>query len=125
MKQSKGLEKRALKAGKRAASRKGGQLSHEELLGIKIQIIPAWGRLFLFVTGVVLLVAGVCAWPYGNGLVRALEGISGVILISGGIFGLKKTLATVVDHIDLAHGADLLEPVAEGVGTAIGAVLDV
>lgn len=124
MKPKKGLQRRALKAGLRATNRKGDALTRDELLGIKIQMIPAWGRILLFVSGCLLLVCGCLGWPWDHGVVQALEVICGLLLIGGGIFGFKKTLSTVADAIDLAHGVDILGVVAEGVGDALGAVLD-
>ena len=125
MKATKGLQKRATKAGIRAVKRNGGALSKDELLKTKVQIVPAWGRVTMLLVGGVMLGCGISAWPSDNGAIQVLLVVVGFVLLFGGVFGLKQTLSKIVDAVDVGSGGVvLLELVVEGVGGVIGAVFD-
>ena len=119
------IERRAIKTGLRTAKRQGRALSDQEVRNLKVQLISPWVRIGIVVTGIALLVAGVSGYPIENQAVQIAEGIVGVLMIIGGLFGVRRTLSRIVDNIEGGDAADIMGVVIEGIGAAIGSVLDV
>lgn len=111
------FEKRAVKAGVRAAKRRHHMLSEEELRALKVQVMPALLRVIMVVVGVSALIAAYCGWPWEEGEGRLWEGLSGAAFTSFGIFGIRRTVGGV---IDAAGSVDWLGGILEGIADAIG-----
>jgi hypothetical protein len=99
------LEKRAVKAGVKASKKRHHLITEEELLSLRVQVMPVLPRILLMLTGGSLLVAAYLAWPSGSDAIRVLETIFGVLTLFFGVFGIRRTLSTLLDtavsNIDL------------------------
>lgn len=110
------LEKRAIKAGIRASKRRHHVVSKEELLKLKIQTLPDTLRGLLMIGGVVMIILAGAGWPFPNH--QVLLGLGGVASLICGIFGIRRSLETVLDS---AEGAGTL---LEGILSVIGSAVD-
>ena len=119
------INKRAVKAGRRLATKCDGKISQDDLLGMKIQTMPLWSRLILLSSGSLGCLFGFTGWPVEHVLAQIVAVLLGLFLISWGIFGAKKTLSNVMDGLDAATSSDLLEGIVDGVGSAITSVIDI
>ena len=119
------IEQRAIKTGLRRAKRKGRALSDQEVRDLKVQLVPPWARIGIVVAGIALLIAGISGYPIEHPAAQIAEGIVGVLMIVGGLFGVRRTLSRIVDNIEVGDAADIVGVVIEGIGAAIGSVLDV
>jgi hypothetical protein len=110
------------KAGARASLRQGHLISREELLDLRIQIIPLSFRIL---SGVLAAVsAWACHFYYaaGSGGAAFGFGLLAFLLLLFAIFGFKKTLANLLDGLDAAQ---LVEAALEGIGHLVGSILDI
>ncbi len=110
------IERRALKAGIRASKRRHHVVSLEELLALKIQIVPASVRIFAVLAGAGLIAGAWFEWPSARNLVCGLEAVAGIFTALFGIFGVRRTLSGLLD------GAG--EVVVEILGEIAGALFD-
>ncbi len=91
------LQRRAIKTGVRTSRKVHHTLSREEILALRIQIIPLWPRLLLGLAAIVLLIFGGSGWPSPSDFVQGIEVIAGVFLGLFAIFGVKKTVSNVFE----------------------------
>lgn len=104
---------RAEKAGLKLAKKEGRLPVRDELLNLRIQILPAAFRWLLFLISVA---CGIAAWIVGSiGL-----GLASLLFLFFAIFGVRRTLETVADHASY----DVIEVVLGYVGETIGSALD-
>jgi hypothetical protein len=113
------LKMRAIKAGIRASKRRHHVVSKEELLGLKIQVLPATLRGFLIIAGVAMIALAVIGWPFPADPHQVLMGIGGGVLLIFGIFGIRRTLENVVDSAVGEGIGALLEGILSGIGSAV------
>ena len=108
------------KAGLRKARREGHMLSREELLSVKVQLLPDYARWLLFAGSVI---SGVATWAclsadaYTAGSILA---VLSVCLLLFSIFGFKRTLETVADNLSY----ELVDLALESIGSVIGSAID-
>ena len=110
------IEKRAVKAGLKASKKRHHLLTEEELLSLRVQVMPAFPRIMLGLTGIALLIASWLAWPSGSDAIRSLEAIFGFLTLFFGAFGIRRTLSKLLDVTD---AADFASSVLELIGNAI------
>jgi hypothetical protein len=113
------LKKNGLKAGIRTSKREGHVLTREELLEMKIQMMPSFLR---WITGS----AGVAGMGYAIfvGEFSVLWFLLGLLFLVLGIFGYRKTLSTVIDNIGEVSGEVVVRLILEGMVAAVGSVFD-
>ncbi|WAC20263.1 hypothetical protein OVA24_02570 [Luteolibacter sp. SL250] len=99
------IRRRAVKA----AIRKSGKLHHslrrEEILSLKVQVLPASPRIAMGVAAVLLLVSAGTGWPFEEDWIRLVEIITGGFLIVFSLLGMRRTLSGMADHLstDIVH----------------------
>jgi hypothetical protein len=113
------IEKRAVKAGVKASKRRHHLVSEEELLSLRVQIMPAVLRLVLGLLGIALLSASWFAWPSDSNIIQGLEAFIGVFALLFGMFGVRRTLSNVLDSFE---SVDLVEGILEVIGNAVSSV---
>src|SRR5215217_377215 len=94
------IQKRAVKAGVKASKKRHHLVTEEELLALKVQVLPALPRILLAFGGLLLITACCISWPVADISIRILEGISGFLLLLFGIFGVRRTLGQLLDAYD-------------------------
>ena len=104
----------AVKAGTQACKKNGGNLSEEQLLNLKVQVMPDLVRWILFLGGVALIVFACIAWPSSNVITQIVGGCCGLLFILFSIIGIKRTLS-VLDNLGVV--GDLLGTVVDGIGS--------
>jgi uncharacterized membrane protein len=92
------LEKRAVKAGVKAAVKLERPLTKDELMELRVQSLSNGLRVFLVLTGTALIASAWFAWPYPNGAVRGVEIIVGIITFLFGLFGIRRTLSNLFEN---------------------------
>jgi hypothetical protein len=108
------IQRRALKAGVKASKKRHHLVSSEELLSLRVQTMPALLRVLLVVSGILFIVLAWHGWPPGSNALQGLEVIGGIFSILFGAFGIRRTLAHVLDSVNALDLADVvLELVAE------------
>ncbi len=105
----------AAAAARRRARKAGRALSRQELLRLKLQLVPAPLRLLLGITGTTAVICGATGWPWDAEAVRAAEIIAGILLIVFGIYGIRRTLSRIADG--MSH--ELLEAVIDRITDSI------
>lgn len=110
------LEKRAVKSGVKASKKRHHLVSEEELLALRIQVMPWAWRAFLVLLGIALIAACWFAWPSDSWTVRSIEAFTGVLALLFGAFGIRRTLSNIFDYTSSAEGVGaILELVADAV----------
>lgn len=113
------LQKRAIRAGVKKARKEGHALDEREVLGLKVQVISAWWRWLLGLTGMFLILSGAFEWLTTNNLVQGLEIMGGILLVFFGIVGVRRTLSEIADAaVDTGIG-DLIEGIISAIGDAV------
>lgn len=107
------LRKRAVKAGVKASKKLHHPVTEQELLSLRIQVMPALLRWAMILAGILLIVAAWMNWPSDSGLIQSIEAVAGIFLIAFGSFGIRRT----IDH--LANSPDFVETLVELVGEAV------
>lgn len=118
------LLRRVEKAGVRASLRAGHVVSREELLNLRIQIIPLTLRI---ATGVVAAVSAIFSYLHFS----AGEFDSGSSLAALAIlltlftaFGVRRTLSAILENDSGADSVEFLKAAVEGIGALVGSVFD-
>ena len=110
---------KATKVGLKTARREGHVPSKDELLELKIQVLPAYGR-WLLVLGALL--AGVASWLCWNDdhpVTASVLAVVSVLLLVFAIFGVRRTLGELANHAAF----DLPEIVIKALIDAVGDVI--
>lgn len=110
------IQKRAVKAGVKASKKRHHLVTREELLALKVQVLPTLPRILMGVTGLLLITFCCTSWPSDGISIRVLEGVSGGILLLFGTFGIRRTLGQVLDSCD---AVDLVGSIIETVADAV------
>jgi hypothetical protein len=108
------------KAGLRKARREGHMLSREELLSVKVQLLPDYTRWLLFGGSVI---AGLTSWwclASDSNVAGSILAVLSVFLLLFSIFGFKRTLETVADQMSY----ELVDLALDAIGSVIGSALD-
>jgi CBS domain containing-hemolysin-like protein len=113
------LRRRAIRVGIRTSKRVHHQLNREEVLALRVQVIPLLPRIVVGLIGAALILASWLEWPSPSNAVQAIECISGILLTLFAIFGVSRTLGEIVGNIDLETGGDLVKTVIEAISDSI------
>lgn len=106
------IQRNAIKAGVLASKRRHHLVSREELLRLKVQVMPMWPRVLICFAGLAML--AVAIWGgMDDATYRVLLGIGGAGTTSFSIFGVRRTL----DSIEV--GGDVLSVVLDAIGSVI------
>jgi len=111
---------RAEKAGVKLAKKQGHIPTREDLLELKIQVIPNALRWLCFGGSVI---CGIAAWvldTLGNTVAASSLAVLSLFLLIFSIFGIRRTLETLADHASF----ELVEATFELIGDAVGSVFD-
>lgn len=114
------LRRAGIRKGVRTSKKLRHVLSRNEVLALKIQILPAAPRIAFALAGGLLLTAAVFAWPAGSEPVRVIEGMAGLFLLLFGVFGIRRTLSGLENQMSF----EIFEALVEGILSAIGNSID-
>ncbi len=109
------IEKRAVKAGVKASKKRHHVVTEEELLTLKVQVIPALPRIILGISGALLITFCCISWPSADSLIRIIEAVAGGLLLVFGLFGVRRTLGELLD----AGASELIGSILEGIVEAV------
>jgi hypothetical protein len=115
------LQRRAVKAGIRVAKRRRHVLSESELRDLKVQIVPVSIRLILGVFSILCLVAAGVGWPSGA---EAIMVMAGLLLAVCAIFGFRRSLGHILDHMPVDVAIELVGEVIGSIAGAVGDAID-
>lgn len=118
------LLKKVEKTGVRRSLHEGQVLDKEDLLAMKVQILPNFLRITL---GVGAVVAGVCSylnWNWEDPELSVLLAVVSLFLFLFAIFGIRRTLSRILENMDAESASELLEAAVDGVVSAVGAIFD-
>ncbi len=111
---------RTRKAGVKFAKKEGHIPTRDELLELKIQVLPNAIRWLLFGASVG---CGIASWIVHNLDQNATAGIlavASIVLLVFSIFGIRRTLETLADQASY----ELVDAALELIGSAVGSVFD-
>ena len=109
------LRRRAIKAGVRRSRKLHHALSREEILALRVQILPALPRLLIIGGGIALVTGAWLNWPSDAAVIRGIEGFCGILLFLFGVFGIRRTLEGIAETA--GHG--ILDTIIDGISSAI------
>lgn len=118
------LQRRAVKAGVRVAKRRHHLLSEEELRAVKVQVVPLSVRLIVAIVALSMIIAGACGWPSDANSAQALLVVGGILLLLFSIFGVRRTIESILDNLSSQASVEFAGAVLEGIASAIGAAID-
>lgn len=109
------IRRRAVKAGIRKSGKLHHPLQPEEILSLKVQVLPAFARIAMGAAAVLLFVSACAGWPSEEEWVRMIEAIAGVFLVFFSLFGVRRTLSGLADRLS----TDILHSIVDSVVDAI------
>lgn len=112
------------KAGIKASFKAGHPVTEEELLQVKVQLLPA---LFRWALGGISAALGYGSYvafnadkePSGFGLA-----VLALLFLVFALVGIRRTLAKIVEGLDATSAAELLEAALEGIFSVVGSFFD-
>jgi hypothetical protein len=118
------LQRRAVKAGIRAAKRRHHLPTEAELRALKVQTIPLPVRLLAGILAIAMIIAGACGWPGDSSSTQALMVAAGILLLLFSLFGVRRTFESILDNLSSEAAVELAGSVLEGIASAIGDAID-
>lgn len=112
------------KAGVKAALKAGHVLSRDELLEVKVQLLPAlyrWGLGGISAASAYGSYAGFMADSASRGLGMAALSL---LFFFFSIVGVRRTLGRILESMDGVDAGELLGLALEGIGSVIGGLFD-
>lgn len=110
------IRQRAVKEGVKASKKRHHLVTEEELLSLKVQLVPILPRIALGVSGALLITLCCLSWPATGTSVRSLEAISGTLLFLFSLFGIRRTLEQLLDACDAVNlVGSIIESIADAV----------
>ncbi len=100
------IRKRAVKAAVKASIKRHHLVSEEELLSLRVQVMPWLWRFFLMLLGATLVATCWYGWPFESSSARGLEAASGTLFFLFGAFGIRKTLSKILDTADAGNALE-------------------
>jgi hypothetical protein len=118
------LLKRVEKAGVRRSLETGHVLDRDELLAVKVQVMPDYLRIALAISSVATGVSSYLCWileePGGSVLLAMLA----FFLFLFAVFGIKRTLSKILENLGDAASQEILGAAIEGIFSAVGSIFD-
>jgi hypothetical protein len=118
------LLKRVEKAGVRRSLKAGHVLDRDELLAVRVQILPDYLRITLAVSSAVAGGSSYFCWIGEEPGWSLLLGILALFLFLFAIFGIKRTLSKILEGLGDAASHELLGAAIEGIFSAVGSIFD-
>jgi len=112
------LQRTAIRKGIRTSRKLNHALTKEEILDLKIQILPATARILLITGGILAIGASLAAWPSDSNVTQGLEFLGGLFLLLFGIFGIRRTLSELADLMSNKVFEVFLEAIINSIGNA-------
>ncbi|MES2476318.1 MAG: hypothetical protein V4640_11090 [Verrucomicrobiota bacterium] len=113
------IETRAVKVGVKASKKRHHVVTEQELLALRVQVMPPLLRILLGIVGLGLLLACGFAWPSESNATQSLEAVLGVLFILFGAFGIRRTLSKMLENVNTA---DAIESILELIGEAVSSI---
>ena len=118
------LLRKVEKTGVRQSLKAGHPLGREELLSLKVQIVPIPWRLVLAGAAAGAGMGSYFCSNHDSPFWSILLGLGAILLLLFALFGIRRTLSNILDNLDAGTAADLLGAAVEGIGSALGSVFD-
>jgi hypothetical protein len=104
--------------------KEGQLLGKDDLLAMKVQIVPNYLRIALGLGSVIAGVFSYLYWTWNEPVLGGLLALASLMLFLFAVFGIRRTLSNILDGMDATSGGELLEAAVEGVFSAVGAIFD-
>ncbi len=111
---------RTRKAGVKFAKKEGHVPTRDELLELKIQVVPNALRWILFGASAACGIASWVLFTMDDTIAASSLAVASVILLIFSIFGIRRTLETIADQASY----ELVDAALELIGDAAGSVID-
>lgn len=118
------LLKRVEKTGVRKSLKEGHAFSREELLAMKVQVVPNYFRIVLGMGAVVAGSFSYLQWSWGEPGLSVLLALVSLLLLFFSLFGIRRTLSKILEGMDASSASELLGAAVEGIFSAVGAIFD-
>lgn len=113
------LHRRATKAGIVAAKRREHSLSPEEIRRLKVQIVPAWIRIIMGISGLLLIGISLLGSWIESTTIQVISAVVGTLITLFGIFGVKRILSGIIDQLAPELALEVFDKVAESISDAV------
>jgi hypothetical protein len=113
------LQRRAVKAGIRAAKRQQLPLGEQDLRALKVQLVGPLPRILLGTAGAMMIASAAAGWPVDSNAGQALLFFGGVILVLFALLGVRRTLDAIADQFFHEATGDFIASVAKSVADAV------
>ena len=113
------LRRCSIKTGIRVSKKLHHALNREEVLALRVQILPLAPRIFMGCAALFLILAAIFSWPSDSNILCALEVIGGLLLFFFAIFGIRSTLSSLGDHLSYEAFELIVEAVLSAAGSAV------
>lgn len=116
------------KAGVKASLKAGHPLSQEELLNVRVQLLPTiyrWGLGGISSACAYGSYTSAMATETGESLTASIAlAIVSLLFFIFALAGVRKTLGTILENMPVDAGGELLSAAVEGIGSIIGGLFD-
>lgn len=118
------IGQRAIKAGVKAARRRHHLLSEEELRDLKIQVLSNPLRIILGILSLACVAAAALGLPNDSNSVQAILVCLGILLLVFALFGIRRTLGSILDGLSTEGAIELVGNVIGGIADLVGGAID-
>jgi hypothetical protein len=118
------LLKKIEKAGVRKSMKEGHLLDCEDLLAMKVQVMPSLLRITFGFGSLVIGVLSCLQWKWDKPGLALVLALVALFLLGFAIFGIRRTLSSILEGMDAASAGDLMEAAVEGICLAVGGIFE-
>lgn len=118
------LVKKIEKAGVRKSMKEGHLLDRGDLLAMKVQVMPSLLRITFGFGSLVIGVLSCLQWIWDKPGVALVLALVALFLLGFTIFGIRRTLSSILEGMDAASAGDLMEAAVEGICSAVGGIFE-
>ncbi|MCW0221350.1 MAG: hypothetical protein OJI67_23700 [Prosthecobacter sp.] len=112
------------KAGIKASLKAGHVLSQEELLEVKVQLMPTIWRWMLGGCSAAAAYGSYLGFSDENSVEDYGLAVLAVLFFLFAVVGVRRTLGKLLDGLDVVDAGELLGLAIEGIGSVIGSIFD-
>jgi len=112
------IRRRAIATGIRTARKVQHTLNREEILALRIQVLPIAHRIVMAVIAVLLAVSARFTWPFHSDLALTVELVASIILILFAIFGVRRTLSNALNKLSFETAELVIKSIFEAICSA-------